>query len=74
MQYMGGKLSEPAAVMMNRGEDIADFYSKLMLDSAADTFPEKFDHRDRGFVNQVKNQRPWGTCWSQRWAPVRRVF
>lgn len=26
--------------------------------------PERFDLRERGVVSPVKNQLPWGTCWS----------
>ena len=49
---------------MTRGEDVDDIYSDLSWTSIADTFPEKFDLRDRGIVTPVKNQSPWGTCWS----------
>ncbi|MBQ2799190.1 MAG: hypothetical protein IJF09_07375, partial [Ruminiclostridium sp.] len=30
----------------------------------AQTLPEKYDLRDYGYVTPVKNQDPWGTCWS----------
>jgi C1A family cysteine protease len=36
----------------------------LLPASVADTFPEKFDLRNRGTVMPVKDQSPWGSCWS----------
>ena len=46
--------------------EVPDFYSELPSAGAADTdsFPEKFDLRERGIVPAVKNQTPWGTCWT----------
>lgn len=41
-----------------------DIYTELTWHSVADTFPEKFDLRDRGTVTPVKDQTPWGSCWS----------
>ncbi|MBP3885245.1 MAG: hypothetical protein J6D54_09970, partial [Olsenella sp.] len=29
-----------------------------------ETFPARFDLRDRGVVTPVKKQHPWSTCWS----------
>ena len=43
---------------------LTDIYTELVWNSIADTFPEKFDLRERGTVTPVKNQDPWGTCWS----------
>ena len=46
--------------------EVPDFYSELPSAGAADTdsFPEKFDLRERGIVTPVKSQIPWGTCWT----------
>ena len=49
--------------MGSRGH-LTDIYTELVWNSIADTFPEKFDLRERGTVTPVKNQDPWGTCWS----------
>ena len=61
---LGEELQEPAAMLMKYGEDVDDIYSRLLWPSIADTFPAKFDLRDRGVVTPVKSQNPWGTCWS----------
>ncbi len=58
LDYLGKELAEPAEVLMTRGEDVDDIYSDLSWTSIADTFPEKFDLRDRGIVTPVKNQSP----------------
>ena len=49
---------------MRNGEDVDDIYSTLTWRSVADTFPVKFDLRERGTVTPVKSQSPFGTCWS----------
>lgn len=41
-----------------------DIYTEMEWHSVADTFPAKFDLRDRGTVTPVKDQSPWGTCWT----------
>lgn len=40
--------------------------SAAVMAEAEDTtqLPERFDLRDEGRVSPVKNQDPWGTCWS----------
>jgi len=43
---------------------MTDIYTELTWHSIADTFPEKFDLRERCTVTSVKDQTPWGTCWS----------
>ena len=58
LDYLGNELAAPAAVLMNCGEDVADIYSELSWTSVADTFPEKFDLRERGVVTPVKSQSP----------------
>ena len=64
LDYLGEQLAAPAAALMESGEDVGDIYSALNWTSVADTFPEKFDLRERGTVTSVKSQSPWGTCWS----------
>ncbi len=43
---------------------MTDIYTEMSWNSVADTFPEKFDLRERGTITPVKDQSPWGTCWS----------
>ena len=43
---------------------LSDIYTELVWHSIADVFPSKFDLRKRGTVTPVKDQSPWGTCWS----------
>ncbi len=44
--------------------DVFDLYTETEWPSRADSFPTTFDLRNRGVVSPVKNQAPWGTCWS----------
>ncbi len=46
--------------------EVTDLYPDMPASSPADndSFPEKFDLRDRGVVTPVKFQSPWGTCWT----------
>ncbi|MBO7669637.1 MAG: hypothetical protein J6S60_03520, partial [Oscillospiraceae bacterium] len=62
--YLGHELEASADHLMKTGEDVDDIYTELQWTSVADTFPEKFDLRDRGTVTPVRAQNPWGTCWS----------
>ena len=64
LAYLSSELEKSADHLMRNGEDVDDIYSTLYWTSIADTFPEKFDLRDRGTVTPVKNQTPFGTCWS----------
>ena len=61
---MEEELTADAARLLHYGEDVADIYGEFEWKSKADSFPEKFDLRNRGTVTPVKNQSPWGTCWS----------
>ena len=62
--YLSDELEKSADHLMRNGEDVDDIYSTLNWRSIADTFPAKFDLRDRGTVTPVKSQAPFGTCWS----------
>lgn len=42
----------------------SNLYTDISWKSVADGFPARFDLRERGVVTPVRNQDPWGTCWS----------
>ena len=46
--------------------EVTDLYPVLPASFSAgtDSFPEKFDLRERGIMTPVKSQMPWGTCWT----------
>ena len=66
LDYLALQLDEAAARLVAVNGEMGDYYSELPALSPADTdsFPEKFDLRDRGVVTGVKQQAPWGTCWT----------
>lgn len=61
MLNLCGELADSADVS---GRNMTDIYTTLQWDSVADYLPEKYDLRDQGLVTPVKDQSPWGTCWS----------
>lgn len=62
--HMEEELAIDAATLLRYGEDVWDIYGEYSWKSIADSFPAKFDLRNRGTVTSVRNQSPWGTCWS----------
>ena len=62
--HLEEELAADAAALLRDGEDVRDIYSEYDWKSKAVTFPGKFDLRSRGTVTPVKDQSPWGTCWS----------
>ena len=64
LAFLGRELEASAAHLIRRGEDTDDVYTEISWHSVADTFPAKFDLRERGTVTPVRDQTPWGTCWS----------
>lgn len=45
-------------------EEKAGARPRLMLKASADEIPVRWDSRERGWVTSVKDQNPWGTCWT----------
>ena len=41
-----------------------DIYKADDHQYASDTLPARFDLRERGVLTPIKDQSPWGTCWS----------
>ena len=64
IDYLARELEASVEKLLEDGTDEIDFYSELSGVSIADTFPAKFDLRERGTVTPARNQSPWGTCWS----------
>ena len=64
LDYLARELEASSAMLLRTGEDVEDIYSELHWSSVADTFPAKFDLRERGTVTPVRSQSPWSTCWS----------
>lgn len=64
LDYLGEQLMAPATRLLEIGWGADDIYSELDGLFHSDIFPEKFDLRQRGVITPVKDQSPWGTCWS----------
>ena len=62
--HMEEELADDAKALLRYGEDVEDIYGEYTWKSKADSFPAKFDLRNRGTVTPVKSQSPFGTCWS----------
>ena len=60
MIKLGMEILDGTSVRMH----MTDIYTEMKWNSIADTFPVKLDLRDRGTITPIKNQSPWGTCWS----------
>jgi C1A family cysteine protease len=58
------KLAADADRLLKSPYFIYNIYDDFSWKSEADTFPAKLDLRDRGIVTPVRNQDPWGSCWS----------
>ena len=58
LAYLAGELADSAEILLASGEDLSDIYSELTWISEADTYPEKFDLRERGVVTPVKSILP----------------
>lgn len=63
-EYLMQQLSDGTTKIMKYGNDVIDFYSELNMKEGENDFPETFDLRDRNIITEVRDQYPWGTCWS----------
>ena len=57
--YLGDQLYNSSVA-----ESMQDIYTEMQWYPVYDFYPEKFDLRERGTVTPVRDQSPWGTCWS----------
>ena len=66
LERLAQLLEKDAERLLAASGEIPDLYTDLLPSSPAepDSFPEKFDLRERGVVTPVKSQAPWGTCWT----------
>ena len=68
LRYLAEQLEAPAEAFMAWGEDLDDYYSAIprgiSFEPSDPGFPERFDLREKGLVTRVKDQTPWGICWS----------
>ena len=63
IEYLTKEMKDSAESLVKDG-DMQEIYTEFVWKSEADTFPEKFDLRERGVITPVRNQAPYGTCWS----------
>ena len=63
-EYIKAELSESNRVFLECGTDLDDFYTELNAPEGSMEFPESFDLRDENLIPEVRDQNPWGTCWS----------
>ena len=63
-EYIKAELLESNQVFLECGTDLDDFYTELNAPEGSMEFPENFDLRDKNLIPEVRNQNPWGTCWS----------
>lgn len=61
---LGEKFEAVASSLMGDNFYSAAFYSQLDWKSRASSLPAAFDLREAGVVAPVRDQDPWGTCWS----------
>ena len=66
LDMLARELEEDAKRQIAAFGEVTDLYPELPPSSPADadSFPEKFDLRDRGILTPVRSQSPWGTCWT----------
>ena len=55
LDYLAHELEASSEHLMITGEDVDDIYTELNWTSIADTYPVRFDLRDRGTVTPVRS-------------------
>ncbi|MBR3004688.1 MAG: S-layer homology domain-containing protein [Lachnospiraceae bacterium] len=57
-------IGEEFQVLPSNAFNYVDEESADAIIKEAETYPSKYDLRDKGFVTSVKLQNPFGTCWA----------
>lgn len=57
--YLADQLYESSVA-----SSMQDIYTEMQWTPVYDSLPEKLDLREKRTVLPVRNQEPWGTCWS----------
>ena len=57
--YLGDQLYNSSVA-----QSMGDIYTEMQWKPVYDSYPQKLDLREKGIVPPVRDQNPWGTCWS----------
>ena len=64
LDYLANNMAQATDLLFDVIGEIEWFYTDIDSLPVEGEFPSKFDLRNEGLVTSVKDQSPWGTCWS----------
>ena len=62
--YIAENLGKTSDSIIRYGNDVNALYTENNYESGETEFPATFDLRENGIISEIRNQDPWGTCWS----------